>query len=555
MPAGRSPSSTHSHNGLAVRKAGRDEWKAFVRPLIDPDKMRHPLTGKPVGAHGIDQALDHVYDTVATSGWAHHAPTMNGARGKGALANQRQDHRFLQFKSADEWLTYNAKFGDGDPVQAMFRHVNGMARDTATLEVLGPNPSAMLDWMIQGVRSEIAKGDVGRASLARIADDTARWARGTEPGAFAEWRLNALYAEIRGRPMAASGVATTTASVKNVMNSALLGAAGVVAATTDPFIAQASRRLAGLPIMKDFGTMLTMLKASKREEIVRAGVIWDDYLHTIEAEARFVGPMLGHNWSQYLVDRSMMVFGLKPLTTGRKLVEARAWQSTLADEAGKTFGALPGRLRETLEGFGVTADDWDIMRASVDAAGFVTPTEIMRRGGQIRYVDTSAPLADPAAAAELVALRHREVAEKLAELTASWSERSVPSGTPNARSFVTGNLPRGTPAGEAIDFALQFKSFGLSFTTLQLEAVQQILAAKSGGTQTAANYAGALVLSATLGGAMAIQIKALSDGKDVEDMSAPSFWFRAMVTGGGFGLFGDSSMARRTASDRALPAR
>ncbi|WP_024349630.1 hypothetical protein [Aurantimonas coralicida] len=529
----------HSHNGLSIRQAGRDQWKAFIRPLVDPDKMRHPLTGQPVGAHGIDQALDHVYETITTNGWAHHTPKMSGGRGKGALASQRQDHRFIAFKSADDWLTYNGKFGDGDPVQAIFRHVNGMARDIAMLEEFGPNPTAMLDWMIQGVRSEIAKGDVGKASLAKIADDASRWARGTEPGVFAEWRLNALFAELRGRPTAASGVATATASVKNVMNSALLGAAGVVAATTDPFMAQAARRLAGLPITKDFGGILKMMSTAKREEIVRAGVIWDDYLHTIEAEARFVGPMLGHNWSQYLVDRSMMVFGLKPLTTGRKLVEARAWQSTLADEAGKDFATLPARLRETMEGFGINADDWEIMRASVDAAGFVTPTEIARRGGEVRYIDTSQAVVDPAAQAELRAIRHREVAEKLAELTSSWSERSVPSGTPNARSFVTGNLPRGTPAGEAIDFALQFKSFGLSFTTLQVEALQQILASQSGGRGSAANYAGALVLTATLGGAMAMQIKSLADGKDLEDMSAPSFWFKAMVTGGGFGLFGD----------------
>ncbi len=35
--------------------------------------------------------------------------------------------------------------------------------------------------------------------------------------------------------------------------------------------------------------MLRMLKASNREEIQRAGVIWDDYLHAMEGEARFKG--------------------------------------------------------------------------------------------------------------------------------------------------------------------------------------------------------------------------------------------------------------------------
>lgn len=529
----------HAHNGLKVRQAGRDAWKAYIKPRLDPERMRHPLTGEPVGVAGLDAALDHAYETVTTSGWAHVSPKMR-PQGRGALASQRQDHRFLTFKSADDWLAYNARFGEGDPVQAMFRHVNGMARDIAALEVLGPNPTAMLDWLTQGVRSEIAKGDVGRASLARIAGDTARWARGAEPGSFAEWRLNALYAELRGRPTAASGVATATASLKNVLTSALLGTASVVAATTDPFIAAMARHLAGLPVMQDFGAMLRVLKGSSRAEIVRAGVIWDDYLHTIEGEARFAGPMLGHHWSQYLVDRSMMLYGLKPLTTGRKLVEARAWQSTLADHAGSGFDALPERLRATMEGFGIDAGDWEIMRASVDAAGFVTPTEIARRGGDVRWLDIEAGgLSDAAVQAEIRARRHRDVAEKLAELTASWSERSVPTGTPNARSFVHGAAARGTPIGELVDFGLQFKSFGLSFTTLQLEAIQQTLA--MGGARSAAGYAAGLVITTMLGGAMALQIKALLDGKDLEEMSATNtqFWLRASITGGGFGLFGD----------------
>ncbi len=530
----------HSHNALAIRQAGREEWKKFIRPLVDPDRMLHPLTAEPVGVAGLDKALDHVFDSIMTSGWAHHAPQMK-SMGAGSLATQRQDHRFLTFKSADDWMTYNQTFGNGDPVQAIFRHINGMSSDIAALEVLGPNPSAMVQWMTQNIRVEIAKGDLGRVSMARLAGDRAKWARGLEPGAFAEWRVRALWSDLRGASSAASGIATATGTVKNLMNAALLGGAGVTAALTDPFLAQAARRLAGLPILKDMGSMLQMLKASNREEIQRAGVLWDDYLHTIEGEARYVGPMLGHTWSQYLVDRSMMLSGLKPLTTGRKLVEARAWQATLADHASSDFAALPERLRVTMEGFGIDAADWEIMRASVDPAGFVTPMSIANGGGEVRYLQPGpdGPLVDAELAAEQKALRHREVAEKLAELTAAWSERSAPGGTPNARSFVTGGVTRGTFLGEFANFALQFKSFGLSFTTLQLEALQRITAMQTGGKQAAAGYAAAMLISLTLGGAMATQIRAMLDGKDMEDMTTPSFWFKATMTGGGFGLFGD----------------
>ncbi|WP_062222196.1 hypothetical protein [Aureimonas sp. D3] len=533
----------HSHNGLAIRQAGREEWKKFIRPLVDPDRMLHPLTAEPVGVAGLDKALDHVFDSVTTSGWAHHAPQMK-SMGAGSLATQRQDHRFLTFKSADDWMTYNQAFGEGDPVQAMFRHVNGMARDIAAMEVLGPNPNAMVEWMIQNVRAEIAKADLGKSSYAKLRSRAAKWASGTAPGSFAEWQMKALWSELRGAPTAAAGISTTMDTVKNLMNAALLGGAGITAIATDPFIAAGARFLGGLPIVhKDMFAMLKMLKASNREEIQRAGVIWGDYMHVMEGEARFVGPMLGQHWSQRLVDRSMMLNLLTPLTTGRKLVEARAWQATLADHAASDFSALPERLRVTMEGFGIDAADWEIMRASVDPAGFVTPMSIADRGGEVRYLQPGpdGALVDAELAAETKALRHREVAEKLAELTAAWSERSAPGGTPNARSFVMGGLSRGTYTGEAVSFALQFKSFGLSFTTLQLEAMQRITAMQSGGRAVAFGYGTALVASLSLGAAMAMQIKALTDGKDLEDMSPTNgqFWWRAMMQGGGFGLFGD----------------
>ncbi len=231
----------------ACRPAGgprRVESLHQAAPSI-PTRMRHPLTGEPVGAAGLDKALDYVFDSITTTGWAHHAPQMRGV-GAGSLATQRQEHRFLAFKSADDWMAYNGQFGDGDPVQAIFRHINGMAKDIGAMEVLGPNPAAMVQWMCR-VSARRSPRATSAAPRWRSSPRRGAVARGTEPGAFAEWRIQSLYAELRGGANAASGVATAAATIKNLMNSALLGAAGVTAAATDPFIAQAARRLRACP--------------------------------------------------------------------------------------------------------------------------------------------------------------------------------------------------------------------------------------------------------------------------------------------------------------------
>jgi hypothetical protein len=126
------------HDPRALRKATLPVWKDTIRDLLDVSRMRHPLTGKPVSADELDGILDEVWETVATEGWSKRNPSKQ-AFGRGALANQRAEHRFLVFKDPDAWLKYQEDFGGGgDVFAAMMEHVNAMAKDIAAMEVLGP---------------------------------------------------------------------------------------------------------------------------------------------------------------------------------------------------------------------------------------------------------------------------------------------------------------------------------------------------------------------------------------------------------------------------------
>lgn len=526
----------HTHDRLKVKAMGRDSWKAEIRPLLDPARMLDPLTGRPIDPARLEASLDHVYASIVSDNRAQMQPQM-ARRGLGAVASQRQEERFLVFRDAESWLAYHGRFGQGDVTEAIFNHINRMGRDVAAMEVLGPNPSAMVEYAKQVVGREIGRMEAGMPSLAR------EGMFGASQAKVADYRIDALWQKLRGNPTVVSGWANTTANIKNVMTAALLGSTALLAAATDPFIAAASRRLAGMPVKSTIGDMAKMLKTANREEIIRAGVVWDEYMHVMADELRFAGPAVGSQWSQWVVDRSVTMSGLKPLTTGRKLVEARFWQGHVADLAreGKSFADLDDRFRRALEGFGVTSNDWEIWRKAIDANGFVTPRQIELNGGEVRYLDQAAMSNPVLAAAETKALMHRRAAEKMIETYTSWSERSVPAGTPNARSVITGKAERGTVAGELVDYMLQFKSFGLSFTSLQIEAIGEMASAKGGGKglRTGLGYFAALAAPLTLGAAAYIQIKQLLDGKDPQDMTTPQFWTAALITGGGFGLFGD----------------
>lgn len=529
----------HSHDRLKVKAAKRGPWKRQISELLDPDKMTNPLTGQPVGAAGLDAALDHVYASIVSNNRAHLQPAMT-RRGLGAIASQRQDERFLVFKDAASWQEYHKAFGKGDVIQAVFNHVNGMAKDIAAMEMLGPNPAAMVEYIKQVTALEIGKGEADLPTLAA----EAKFFKGSQ-AAVADYRIDSLWQTLRGRPTVSSGAAGVTANIKNLLVSAQLGATSVLAGATDPFIATASRKLAGLPATSTIGKMAAMVKSMNRREAFRSGIIWDEYLHVMQDELRFAGPAVGAEWSRWLADRGVTFSGLKPLTTGRKLVEARAWQSHIAEMAGRKFADLDPRFRTALEGFGVEPAHWDIWRKAVDPAGFVTPRQIELNGGAVQYLDMrQGGLSSAAHRAEAKALAHRAAAEKLSEVISSWSERSVPAGTPNARSVITGKVERGTVGGELLDYFLQYKSFGLSFTAMQLEALGEMAAARGGGKgrRTGAAYFAGLAIPLTLGGAAYLQIKAVLDGKQPESMDPvenPGFWLKAGITGGGFGLFGD----------------
>jgi hypothetical protein len=71
----------------------------------------------------------------------------------------------------------------------------------------------------------------------------------------------------------------------------------------------------------------------------------------------------------------------------------------------------------------------------------------------------------------------------------------------------------------------------------QLEAIAQEVG--TFGAARGARYAGGMMIGLTLGGALALQLKAIVNGKDPQEMADPRFWLQAVQTGGGFGLFGD----------------
>lgn len=490
-------------------------WRDHEMPRLDLDKMKDPLTGGPLTPERLEATLRASWDNIVTGGWSSREPS-SAPVGSGALAKQRSDHRFLHYKTADNWLASDAEFGTGDPTKAMFQHIRNMATDIAAMETFGPNPNATISWMKQVVQSETAKAIIGEPSLhsGKANEDT---------GKRLANRLQAIYEAVRGPEVISSRLAAGFGDTSNVLTSAYLASTSILAATTDPFIDNAARRLNGMPHWRALvGIAHAMNQAQTREQMVRSGVGLDDFLHIMGNEARYAGILGGREWSRWLADRTVTLSGLNAITQSRKHRFGYDFQAMAADHAGDTWqelGTSNPYFRRSMENYGFNEKDWNALRKTDlfipedGSAGFLQPADVKNTDLGVRYLS----------------------------MILGETERAVPTSTARSRSIVTANLQRGTVWGEIINSGLQFKSFVLSFTGAQLQALKMEL---HQGLPRGAGYAAAIALPLTLGGALAVQINNLTNGKDLQPMDPTTgqgfkFWLQSLFKGGGLGILGD----------------
>lgn len=611
-----------SHNPEALLGAGREAWVQRIAPLLDQDKMLHPLTGAKMTADELAESLRLIWDRITTDGWFDRDPS-GASFGKGALFKQHADHRFLHFKDAKAWLAYARDFGEGDPFAAMMAHVGTMARDIAAMERLGPNPEAMRNYLKQvvtkqaamvrpvartlqeqtatlrelsakltkpvarydtlvarhgeilaelaairskykpewggkpskrdrramqklqeelaGVQRDLAPWTTGKASIVETDQTVARqidtlldemrtavpWPDDAQPldrAASAIYRADEMWGVMRGslNTPVNSRVANVLDTARALVSAASLGSAQI-SAVTDIAFGKMSRRFSGLPastlgVIRD---VVANFSPANRREAVRAGLILDSSVHAMHRQARYAGSLSSRTWAGYLADRVIGLQGLSAWTQAGKHAFGMAFQAELADRVGLPLKELPDALRKTLDRHGISAADWDKIRTA-----------------KLYEPDTGATFLRPA---EIAAVHGDRLAEKYLSMILRETRYAVPEPTVRASTVLKGGARPGTLVGELARSTAQFKSFGVAVVMLHGGRTAREIAGT--GRAAGARYAGALLISGTLFGALALQLKELAQGRDPREMKSPGFWGAALLQGGGLGIYGDFMFA------------
>lgn len=497
-----------SYEPYKVGRAGLDQWKA--------DELAHldlKATAEAAGLAGpeeMDGYLGRVFEAINTDGAAFSGDKAGG--GSRMLANRRQEHRALIYKSADDWQAIAEKYGNPNVYDAIMHETHAMSRDIAAMEILGPNPEATVRWIKDHVVDE-AKRQHGAGTpevdKARAAADRIGGYWDTYSGANAGARN---WLSLVGSGLRAHQVASK------------LGSAAVTALPTDMATQALTRAFNGLPAAKTGLDYLKFMASSgAREQAGRFGFIADQSAAGFSTQARFMGAELTGEWQNRLAEGVMRMSGLNRLTDAGRDAFGMEALAHITDERGKAWGQLDPRFRRMFDRYGIDAAGWDAIRA--------TPLSAAKDGSLWIHPDNMAD---------------RALADRVMETIYSETDLAVVTAGLKARAAINNVGKRGTWQGELARAFFQFKAFPIA--TLYLHGAR-MMSLESGFSK--AKYGAAFLGAATAAGWLALEAKAITKGQDPRPLSMKTL-FASLQQGGGLGIYGDFLFSTQARTGQGL---
>jgi hypothetical protein len=525
------------HDAKLLIQAGFDSWRDSILSLLAPERMRHPVLGRAMSRAEVMQSLPAIYESITSGGLAGMDASAQ-ARGAGALYRQRADHRFMVFRDSDAWLQYQERFGNADPFAVMMQHVNGMARDIASMERFGPTPDATLRLIMDHANIEAGNRAAGRP--AQLPESVSRVNARGEVDKLTE-RAGAMWDLYKGTTDSPVGntMAVYGANARNVVSATSLGGA-ILSAPTDLAFQSRARAFIGLEKSAHWrviGDVVNHFSGATEREAVAAGLILDSAAHALNGQSRITGALEGSYWSRYMVDRVLTYSGLSAWTQAGRHAFGMAIMNGFTEQIGRSFAELAPQLQRTLQRGRISAADWEVVRQAAHTGQLTNPHEqLFLRPQHIARLD------HPDAAG---------IAKRYLAMVMDETDYAVPAGTLEITAMMRGRSKPGTLAGEMTRTAGQFKAFGAAVAVLQARRVMEETAVN--GRLAGAAYAANVLIAGTVFGALSIHLKDLAKGKDPRDMGTAEFWGAAILQGGGMGIYGDFLFAELNRFGGSLP--
>ena len=124
-------------------KAGYEAWDNEIRSKLNYEKMG-------IAPERIDGFLESSYDAIVSGIRRGGERTEIGRafKGPGNLAKKESASGVFIFNKPNDWYDYDQKFGKGSLRESFMQDLQSTSRATALMDVLGTNPQAMVDRVI-----------------------------------------------------------------------------------------------------------------------------------------------------------------------------------------------------------------------------------------------------------------------------------------------------------------------------------------------------------------------------------------------------------------------
>jgi hypothetical protein len=507
-----------NHSRAKIKEAGAAAWVEhhMGEGILDWDRMKDFNDNLPiVGAVKKNEVLQKVFRSIISDGANSIVP---GARVDASLSTRLERPRVMHYANSKAWKASMESYGEGDMFEQISMFIETSATDIAMVQKLGPNPKSGLAFAIDTALKHAdtvqptGMGDKHKVAPGREASLKARVessANAANSGFEILAGANAMTEEnILGR---------TAAGSRNILISSLLGGTPLVSVPSDQVsMALAANRngMRGHAVIARTLKQLNPLSAKDRQAGRSSGMVLETLISRASASRRFVGDVMAPGLTRAIADVSTRASFLSQTTRAAKWAMGMEFQSTLARSANRTFKSLDKNLRISMERNGITEQDWDAIRATPihDPSGF----------NQLRVVDI---------------IKRTDISDgekiRLHGLVGDMMNKIILEGVPEATTLsgvtLGKNVKRGTPVGEVTAFAAMLKSFPVAIYQLHLREYYR----------NNPGYLPAYTLGMMGAGVLAMQLGAISTGKDPYDMADPKTWGAGALKGGGLGILGD----------------
>jgi hypothetical protein len=526
-----------SHDRSKIRRAGFEQWKADILPLLDWDRTADGQFDPEINDTGINDFLKTVYDDISTG--VHLKPetrenslARTGTIGSAAARASRE--RVLHFQNGEAWFNYNQKYGRGNLREAFTYGLGNAAQSTALMRVFGPSPQANLESIIDDVRQTLRS----RADMAGIDRLNNALPRLHNQMKEIDGTLN-----IEGNPsLALVGRVVRTMESLSKLGGALLSSfsdaptfASEFAYQGRGFFGSMAQGMAGL--LQGRGTV------EQQRIMSLCGVFFDSMSGGLGA--RFAGEELPGKLTA-LQQLFFRMNGLGWWTDTWKRSATLMMSHDLALEKGLDWNGLTNERRRVLGLYGIDAGRWDIIRAgqtmAADGRDYLTPEAVYDVPDAMleRYLLDQGKQVSPGRVAEL----RDEIATQLRTYFRDRVDYAVLEPDARTRAILRQGTAAGTGVGEALRFVTQFKSFptaylqkvlGREFFGRGAEKWGEALRNEHGEISNFAR----LFLMMTLFGYGSMTAKQFIAGKTPREPDDPKTWIAAAAQGGGLGIYGD----------------